>query len=69
MGTIRLLEIICWLASNSAVGGFLKIGENTFIGLNSTISDNLNIGRNNIIGAGTFISKNTEKDSDISESG
>lgn len=59
----------CQIAENSTlsgccIGGSVKIGKNTFIGMNTSVNQNVNIGSNNIIGVGCNITKDT-KDNDV----
>lgn len=49
----------CFITTNVSMGGMLKIGEQTCIGLNATIRDKIEIGEKNIIGAGTIILSST----------
>ncbi len=47
------------LLSGPTLGGNVKIGDYSFIGLNSVIQQNIQIGKKNIIGMGVAITKST----------
>lgn len=44
-----------------ALGGTVRVGEKTHIGIGATIRNNINIGDNIVIGAGAVVVKNIEK--------
>lgn len=51
------------LLSGPTIGGDVRVGDFTFIGLNSVIQQNIKIGKKNIIGMGVAITKTTSEHS------
>ncbi|WP_434926808.1 hypothetical protein [Shewanella sp. HL-SH2] len=50
----------CFIAANSTLGGFVKVGTLTFIGFSATLIDSVEIGRECIIGACSLINSNVK---------
>ena len=48
----------CNISLGAKVGGNVKIGNNSFLGMNSTVIQGITIGSNSIIGAGAVVTKN-----------
>lgn len=42
------------------MGGNVKVGEGTFLGLNSCIQEGTQLGPNNVVGMNATVQKNTE---------
>lgn len=55
------IEDFVHISPNVALGGTVKIGKNTHLGIGSTIKNNITICENCIIGAGAVIVKNIEE--------
>lgn len=49
------IEDFCFVSLRCAMGGYTKVGHNSFIGLNSTVKDSIAIGAYNIVGCGTNV--------------
>lgn len=63
IGHRTIVEDNCWLAPCVAVGGFCKIGQDSFIGINATLGDNVSVAKDIVLGAGSCSVK------DLSEPG
>lgn len=49
------------LLSTATLGGNVKVGQGSFIGMGAVVNENLRIGQYNIIGAGAIITRSTEE--------
>ncbi|MFK4785478.1 acetyltransferase [Fusobacterium sp. MFO224] len=62
-GHDSVVEDYSHVSSNSALGGWVKIGKKCFIGLGSTVIPEIEIGENATVGAGAVVIKNVQKNS------
>lgn len=58
----NFIEDYCSIAPNATLGGTVKIGELSHIGIGSTVKNNVTICSKCIIGAGAVVVKNIEKE-------
>ena len=56
----NIIEDYVHISPNVSLGGTVKVGENTHIGIGSTVKNNLEICKNCTIGAGAVVVKNIE---------
>ncbi|MCH5238159.1 MAG: hypothetical protein J1E95_10260, partial [Muribaculaceae bacterium] len=54
------IESYCFFSLSVSLGGYTKIGNNSFIGINATIKDGIKIGPYNIIGCASNVIRSTE---------
>ena len=50
------------IAASACIGGSVKVGQNSWIGLGSTLMQKIQVGRRNTIGLGASVLKSTEDD-------
>jgi len=53
-----LIGNFCTIAPSAVILGYVKLGDNVFLGANSTILPHLIIGNNSVVGAGSVVTKN-----------
>ena len=58
----NIIENFVHISPNSALGGTVRIGENTHIGIGSVVKNNITICKNCTVGAGAVVVKNIEKE-------
>lgn len=58
----NVLEDYVHISPNVALGGTVKVGRCTHIGIGATVRNNINICENSIVGAGAVVVKNIEKE-------
>ena len=58
----NIIEDYVHISPNVSLGGTVKVGENTHIGIGSTVKNNLEICKNCTIGAGALLVKNIEEE-------
>lgn len=59
IGHDAVIEDHCFLASHIVVSGYVRIGNNCFIGVNATLRNSITIAAETLIGAGAVIMKDT----------
>ena len=57
----NIIENFVHISPNSALGGTVRIGENTHIGIGSVVKNNITICKNCTVGAGAVVVKNIIK--------
>jgi sugar O-acyltransferase (sialic acid O-acetyltransferase NeuD family) len=60
IGHHAIVEDDCWLAAGATLGGLMKLGAGSFVGLNATLGGDIKIGASSFIGGGTVVLKSAE---------
>lgn len=58
----NIIENFVHISPNATLGGTVKVGENTHIGIGSVVKNNITICQNCTVGAGAVVVKNIEKE-------
>ena len=58
----NIIENFVHISPNATLGGTVKVGENTHIGIGSVVKNNITICKNCTVGAGAVVVKNIEKE-------
>lgn len=58
----NIIENYVHISPRVALGGTVKVGENTHIGIGATVKNNIEICKNTIVGAGAVVVKNIEEE-------